>query len=133
MSLYNQIKMSRPFKLYRLQQIDSQLDALRLRQGEIEVALQDDTRIRQILQKVEDCKTEWAAAKKALHLAEDETQKQRIKIELTESALYGGKVRNPKELQDLQNESASLKRYLSVLEDRQIETMLIRRTSSRPS
>ena len=103
MSLYNQNKMSRPFKLFRLQQIDSQLDALRLRQGEIESALQDDTRIRQIVQKMEDCKTEWAAAKKALHLAEDETQKQRIKIELTESALYGGKVRNPKELQDLQN------------------------------
>ncbi len=76
-------------------------------------------------QKVEDCKTEWAAAKKALHLAEDETQKQRIKIELTKSALYGGKVRNPKELQDLQNKSASLKRYQTVLEDRQIETMLL--------
>jgi predicted nucleic acid-binding Zn-ribbon protein len=33
-------------------------------------------------------------------------------------------VRNPKELQDLQNEVAALKRYLSILEDRQLEAML---------
>jgi predicted nucleic acid-binding Zn-ribbon protein len=33
-------------------------------------------------------------------------------------------MQNPKELQDLQNEVASLKRYLGVLEDRQLERML---------
>ena len=31
---------------------------------------------------------------------------------------------NPKELQDLQNESEALKRYLSVLEERQLENMI---------
>jgi predicted nucleic acid-binding Zn-ribbon protein len=47
-----------------------------------------------------------------------------VKIEQTESTLYGGKVRNPKELQDMQNEVAALKRFMSVLEDRQIEIMI---------
>jgi len=33
-------------------------------------------------------------------------------------------VRNPKELQDLQEEAASLRRYLAVLEDRQLQAMM---------
>jgi predicted nucleic acid-binding Zn-ribbon protein len=33
-------------------------------------------------------------------------------------------VRNPKELQDMQNEAAALKRYRIVLEDRQLEAMI---------
>jgi predicted nucleic acid-binding Zn-ribbon protein len=56
--------------------------------------------------------------------AENEVKAQRLKIEQTESTLYGGKVRNPKELQDLQNETAALKRYLGTLEDRQLEQMI---------
>jgi predicted nucleic acid-binding Zn-ribbon protein len=48
-----------------------------------------------------------------------------LKIEQTEATLYGGKVRNPKELQDLQNESAALKRYLNTLEERQLEALIV--------
>jgi predicted nucleic acid-binding Zn-ribbon protein len=48
---------------------------------------------------------------------------QQVKIEQAESSLYGGAVRNPKELQDLQNEVASLKRHLVTLEEREIESM----------
>jgi len=64
------------------------------------------------------------AARKDLRKAEDDVKAQRIKIEQSESSLYGGKIRNPKELKDLENEVASLKRYLGVLEDRQLEAML---------
>jgi uncharacterized pyridoxal phosphate-containing UPF0001 family protein len=38
-----------------------------------------------------------------LKQTEADVEKQRIKIEQTESSLYGGRVQNPKELQDLQN------------------------------
>ena len=48
----------------------------------------------------------------------------RIKIEQTEATLYSGTIRNPKELQDLQNEVAALKRFLDTLEERQLEAML---------
>ena len=50
--------------------------------------------------------------------------KQKVKIEQSEASLYSGNVTNPKELQDLQNEAAALKRYLVTLEDRQLEAML---------
>jgi hypothetical protein len=55
---------------------------------------------------------------------EDEARSQQIKIEQAESSLYGGKVQNPKELQDLQADIASLKRHLAAIEERELEAML---------
>jgi uncharacterized protein len=116
--------MSQPFKLYRLQQIDSQLDRGRARLREIEISLSDHATLNQARQRAEATEDKLQETVKKLRRAEQEVQAQRIKIEQTEASLYGGKVRNPKELQDLQNESAALKRYLTVLEDRQLEAML---------
>lgn len=116
--------MSRPFKLYRLQQIDSQLDWLSSRLDDVTAMLGDDRELVEMEKKAAASKEALQKAKNAQSSAEFEVQQQRIKIEQTEAALYGGKVRNPKELQDLQNESAALKRYLNVLEERQFEAML---------
>jgi predicted nucleic acid-binding Zn-ribbon protein len=116
--------MSQPFRLYRLQQIDTQLDRATARLEEIEIALSEDKAVRRAQRRVEKAKDYLQEARKNLGGAEMEVQSQRNKIEQTEATLYGGKVRNPKELQDLQNESAALKRYLAVLEDRQLEAML---------
>src|SRR5687768_14082258 len=64
-------------------------------------------------------------AERALKLSEAEVEKQRIKIEQTEASLYGGRVHNPKELQDLQKDVVSLKRYLETLEERELEAMIL--------
>ena len=116
--------MSQPFKLFRLQQIDSQLDWMQARVREIEVELITDEALQQATEHAEEASRNLKDARQKLRQAEDDVRQQRLKIEQTESTLYGGKVRNPKELQDLQNETAALKRYLTVLEDRQLEAML---------
>jgi predicted nucleic acid-binding Zn-ribbon protein len=116
--------MSQPFKLFRLQQIDSHIDQVRNRLREIETALNDKATLNEARQSYTEAEANLAAAQKALHRAEENVKAQHVKIEQTEAALYGGKVRNPKELQDLQNESASLKRYLATLEDRQLEALI---------
>lgn len=116
--------MSQPFKLYRLQQIDTQIDHGRSRLSEIENALEDKASLLRAQKEVEEAEASLNAARKALRRAEENVQAQRIKIEQTESILYGGKVHNPKELQDLQNEAAALRRYLSILEDRLLEAMI---------
>lgn len=116
--------MSHAFKLFRLQQIDSQLDKTRQRLGEIERALKDDSTIRGIQAEIVKAEKEYQEALKRLRNLEQQSSAQRKKIEETETALYGGKIKNPKELQDLQNESSALKRYLTVLEDRQLEAMI---------
>jgi hypothetical protein len=117
--------MSLPFILYRVQQADSQIDQHRLRLQEIEVALSQDEELAQARLEENQAQHALAEAQKNLRKAEEEVASQRIKIEQTEAALYGGRVRSPKELQDLQKEAAALKRYLVVLEDRQIESMII--------
>lgn len=117
--------MSRPFKLYRLQQIDSQLDWTKKRLQEIEIALKEDEALRTASSNAQETEEALQSSRKSLRRAEDEVRQQRVKIEQSEAALYGGMVRNPKELQDLEKEVAALKRYLSVLEDRQLEAMLL--------
>ena len=116
--------MSQPFKLFRLQQIDSQLDRARIKLVEIETALSQKEELLQAQIFAHDAEQKLHLEQKRLKKAEEETQSQHIKIEQTESTLYGGKVKNPKELRDLENEAGSLKKYLTVLEDRLLEAML---------
>lgn len=116
--------MSQTFKLFRLQQFDSQLDRIKARLKTIEAALAEDEAYLRAQQAFEGATTAMENARKTLKRAEAESNDQRLKIEQTEATLYGGKVRNPKELQDLQNEVAALKRFRSVLDDRQLEAMM---------
>ena len=116
--------MSQPFKLFRLQRFDSQLEMIRNRLREIETSLADDLTLRQANNQVVQANSALDTAKITLRRAEDAVGSQRIKIDQTESTLYGGKVHNPKELQDLQNEAIALRRYLVTLEDRQLEAMI---------
>jgi predicted nucleic acid-binding Zn-ribbon protein len=116
--------MSSPFKLYRLQQTDSQIDRDTAQVAEIERTLKDDEVLKRGSRSVQSAEQELKGHRKALQRAEDNVSAQRVKIEQTEATLYSGKVKNPKELQDKQNEAAALNRYLVVLEDRQLEAML---------
>ena len=116
--------MSQTILLHRLQQTDSQLDQAHASLQKIEALLQDHT-LRQTAEKsAQAAKSAWQSAQNKLKSVEHMVAEQRLKIAQTEAALYGGKVRNPKELQGLQKEAASLKKHLSTLEDQQFEAML---------
>ncbi len=116
--------MSRASSLYRLQQIDGILDRADERIEEINRILADDEEIRQKKKILEAKEKKFEAARKSHIKADDEVAAQRTKIEQTERTLYGGSVRNPKELQDRQQEAESLKRYLVTLEDRLLDAMI---------
>lgn len=115
--------MGHVLSLYRLQQIDSQTDRARARIQEIDALLDDDAELRLAREREQEARTRHQAAERALGQAEMDVHNQQIKIEQTEASLYGSGAHSPKELQDLQNETAALKRYLVVLEDRQLEAM----------
>ena len=116
--------MSQISILYRLQQIDSQLDNARIALQSIESKLGDNTLIQTAQQNVIQAEQKRQSELKGLRDAENKSYDTRVKIELSESSLYGGKIQNPKELQDLQNEIASLKRLIITLEDRELEAMM---------
>ena len=117
--------MSRASSLYRLQQIDAQLDDCRARLAEIETELGESSLVTEALRSMDDAQAKVQAARSALRVAEDAASSQRSKIQQAEGALYGGSIRNPKELQDLQMEVEALKRYLATLEERLLEAMLV--------
>src|SRR5689334_14216941 len=116
--------MSAALGLYRLQQVDSQIDQIQARLKTIQQMIEGDVTLRTANQYFAAAHDKHKDAERHLKLSEAEVEKQRIKIQQTEASLYGGKVQSPKELQDLQKDVASLKRHLETLEERQLEAML---------
>lgn len=116
--------MSQVLILYRLQKIDTQRDQITARLVEIQNQLNSSAAMVNAQAAFDQASQNLAASRRVLHSAEDAVQLKRIKLEQDESALYGGRIRNPKELQDLQNEVASLKKHLAELEDQQLEAMV---------
>lgn len=116
--------MSQVFLLYRLQQIDLQLDQAKSRLTQLETLLEDDADLRQAQDDYNRQETIVKELEKKIGLIEHNVQQQNVKIEQSEVALYGGRIQNPKELKDLEDEVKALKKYLQVLEDRQIEAMI---------
>lgn len=116
--------MSQTLSLYRLQQTDAAIERILARLEEIETILSDDAAIRAARIQVEEREQQRRNAERQLRQAEQAVEAQRIKIEQVEASLYGGAVRNPKELQDLHNDLAALQRHLSKLENQQLEAMI---------
>jgi uncharacterized protein len=116
--------MSAALGLYRLQQVDSQIDQIQARLKTIQQALENDLELRAAKERLAAMEARHKDVERSLKLSESVVEKQRIKIEQTEASLYGGRVHNPKELQDLQKDAASLKRHLETLEERELEEML---------
>jgi hypothetical protein len=116
--------MSQTLSLYRLQQIDSQIDRAKLRLQAIRKTLDDDADLQQATEETRLSESALASAELNLHRAETEVQNLHIKIEQIEASLYGKASHSPKELQDLQNDLAALKRHRITLEDQQLDAMI---------
>lgn len=116
--------MSASLGLYRVQLVDSRMDEVRMRLEEIRQTLENDEEVLQAKKLASETGTILKLAQHALKQTEAEVDKQKVKIEQSEANLYSGNVKNPKELQDLQNEIAALKRHFITLEDRQLDAML---------
>jgi len=85
--------------------------------GETEVLRQ----ARRALVSAQEKHRDWEAQARDLEL---EIEGLSTKITASEKRLYSGSVTNPKELSDLQDEIASLKRRCSALEDQLLEAMV---------
>ena len=121
--------MSEALNLYRLQKIDTRIEKITNRLDEIEKILNDDNRIKHAQKKLEKLQSTTKQTRINLHQIEDQVESQRIKRQRVQSSLFGGKIKNPKELQDLQRETEALKRYISQLEDEQLEAMIANETA----
>lgn len=116
--------MSQGFHLFQLQKIDTQLDQGASRILEIKTKIETDSRVHDQQGLADEANSELVSEQSRLKRIEQEAAARRIKLEQCEASLYGGKVKAPKELQDLQNEAAALKRTISTLEDQELEIMI---------
>ena len=116
--------MSQATNLYQLQEIDQHILRQRKRLHEIAAALSDHKVITEAQSRVTAARQTLAPLQSAARHIEFEIQSNNTKAQGAEDRLYSGTVKNPKELQDIQQEIASLKRRNSEIEDRLLEIML---------
>ncbi len=108
----------------RLQQIDTRLDQVNTRLNQINILLEDNKALQLILEHKNTINQRIDSTTQQLRISEQAVLVQQIKIQQVEARLYSGKVKNPKELLDLQAEISSLKRYYLTLENSQLQIML---------
>lgn len=112
------------FHLFQLQKIDSRIDLLNKRLGEIS-AIRNNNAERKILEtNLDSIKQSVSLIKKSYKDLEEKVNAKKLKIEQSEASLYGGTITNPKELQDLQKEVQSIKQAISSLEDDQLQNLI---------
>jgi|SRR5579859_973103 len=116
--------MSRAASLLQLQGIDLEMDTKRARLRAIEIALGDDPAVKQAQRELVEAQAALHVARVSVQNLEFDGQTLGQKIAEVDGRMYGGKVTNPKELQDLQHEVTSLQHRREALEEKQFEALL---------
>jgi predicted nucleic acid-binding Zn-ribbon protein len=116
--------MSAALGLLRLQKVDRNIGQVQSRLEQIQQILEDDAELAAARHKLEEAQSGYRQVEQERRTQNMEAASLRLKIQGAESSLYGGKVRNPKELQDLQADVESLKRQLAVVEERELVAMI---------
>ena len=115
--------MSAALGLMRLQQVDTRIDQVQQSLDRIRAELEDDAEVTVAHMELEAAEAARLEAELQRQEAEAQANSVRNKMQQAESSLYGGKVHNPKELQDLQADVASLKRHMTTLESTELSWM----------
>lgn len=115
---------SESLNLFRLQKLDTLIDKHQLRVSEIEQILSRDQRVRKATALLEKAQAQTKEIRIQLRQLENKVKDLRIKRETTQASMFSGKIKNPKQLEELQMETEALKRYINQLEDEQLEIMI---------
>ncbi len=116
--------MSAALGLLRLQQVDIRIGRNDSRLQQIQETLDNNAELTGAREVLKAAQAELFDAEHDRKVAESDAAAQQTKITQTESSLYGGGVQNPKELQDLQADIASLKKRLAATEEQELQAML---------
>jgi uncharacterized protein len=110
--------------LYQLQQTDTKIKVADDRIAAIKKTISGDKRILAAQQAIKKAAQQVLKAQQALRTIEEKAKAVRVKLETSNAKLYGGRITNPKELQDIQLAVASSKKRLSIYEDEQLTAMI---------
>lgn len=116
--------MSLAKELYQLQEIDLKILRNQKRLKEIAHAMADNEVVQSAQHAVESAENTLKPLRAKNKDLELEIQSNTTKSKATEQRLYSGNVKNPKELQEMQQEIASLKNRNEELEEQLLEVMM---------
>ena len=108
---------------YLLQEMDIEMQAKQAALDDVEARLGESEELEETRREVEETRHRLREAQKKQREAEWTVEEVRVKIQPLEKKLYGGTVKNPKELVGFQQDVDSLKARQRELEDRALEAM----------
>ncbi len=111
-------------QLYQLQLVDSDWDEKAQRLQLVEERLGESQEVIRAREAVVEIEASLEIEGRELRALELDIASVNDKLKANQDRLYGGRVRNPKELSSLQEEAAALRRRRSQLEDGQLELMI---------
>jgi predicted nucleic acid-binding Zn-ribbon protein len=117
--------MNEVIHLFNLQTLDHQIDKIDARIAEISLLIETSEALQSAELIAQTVRLQVSESKRQLKRVEEISEKQHLKIAIDEAKLYSGKIHNPKELQDLQQEIASLKKHQTTLDEDQLIAMLL--------
>ena len=115
--------MSLPGQLYKLQQVDLELQREQQALSEIEKELKDNKALVAAESKLASQKQKLEVVRKEQKSTEWELEDLQEKVNYINNKLYGGTTKNPKELVNLEKEVKSLKSKIGGKEDELLELM----------
>lgn len=116
--------MTQAQALHRLQEIELSILRSQKRLNEISALLADSRAVTEANSQVQAAQQALTPLQTRARDLELEIQSNSDKIRATDEHLYSGRVRNPKEMQDMQQEIQSLKKRNDSLEDTLLEVMM---------
>ncbi len=116
--------MNEARQLYELQGVDLEIDSRRERISELESQLGESEALATALQKLQEDRKRLAEVERSRHSLEWEANDLGAKVKDLEKKLYGGSIRNPKELSSLQEETEHLKAHHSERENNILDIMM---------
>jgi predicted nucleic acid-binding Zn-ribbon protein len=116
-------KMSIAQQLYQLQVLDLALSTNEQSQVRIKGQLGGSQEIARLKAKLTTEQKQLEELERQQHAAEWEAGDLTVKLSATEEKLFGGQIRNPKELTNLQREDDELRTRRTEMEDRALEVM----------
>jgi predicted nucleic acid-binding Zn-ribbon protein len=113
------------FQLFQLQGIDTEIDRSSKRLLQIAALLETDATVESARNNLADLRAKSEQIRSDFDLINQDIQQKKVKKSQSEASLYNGKVQNPKELQSLEMEIASLEKILKDLDQKLVEKLML--------
>ena len=116
--------MNLGLSLFRLQNLDTTIAQIHARIHQIDNLISDTHLEKQGQVRITEAQNSLKSANSDLKIIQDQVDASRLKLKFNQSALFGGKISNSKDLQDLEMEAQALRNRIASLEEEQFEAMV---------